>query len=115
MLANLRGIGMLRNHQRNLSGYKTKEIWSCYLSLISCDNALLFGKRTIVSADNRQCGQLSVRTIVSADNCQEDICQGAHLSKKSYFKIYHDGYRWKGLDFKIVNLQFILVVCEFKT
>ena len=67
--------------------------------------------RTIVSADNRQCGQLSVRTIVSADNCQEDICQGGHLSKKKYFKTYHVGYCWKGLDFKIVNLQFIVVVC----
>ena len=42
MLANLREIGMLRKQLRNLLGYKTKEIWSCYLSLISCDNALFF-------------------------------------------------------------------------
>ena len=55
-----------------------------------------------------------MRTIVSADNCQEDICQGGHLSKKKYFKTYHVGYRWKGLDFKIVNLQFFLMVCELK-
>ena len=64
--------------------------------------------------DSRQCGQSSVRKIISADNCQGDICQGGHLSKKNYFKTYHVGYCWKGLDFKIVNLQFIVVVCEFK-
>ena len=70
------------------------------------------GKRTIVSAGNRQCGRLSVRTIVSADNCHEDICQGGHLSKNCFsLKTYHVGYRWRGLDFKIVDPQFIVVVC----
>ena len=53
--------------------------------------------------DNRNCGQLS-----------GDICQGGHLSKNNNFKTYHVGYRWKGLDFKILNLPFILVVYEFK-
>jgi hypothetical protein len=36
------------------------------------------------------------------------------LSKKIYFKTYHVGYRWKGLDFEIVNHPFILEVYEFK-
>ena len=39
------------------------------------------GKRTIVSADNCQCGQSSVRTIVSANNGQWDICSRQIISK----------------------------------
>ena len=51
-----------------------------------------------------------MRTIVSADNCQGDICQGGHLSKKNYFKIYHVWYRWKGLDIQVVILASNMVV-----
>ena len=58
-----------------------------------------YGKRTIVIADNHQCGQMSVWTIVSSENCQGDICQGGHLSNTIYAKTYHVWYRWKGLDF----------------
>ena len=81
-------------------------------TIVSADNRQCrqSSVRTIVSADNRQCGQLSVRTIVSADNCQGDICQEGHLSKNKYFKTYRVGYRWKGLDFLILNLIFVLVV-----
>ena len=59
----------------------------------------MYLKCEICEEDNRQCSQLSVRTFVSDDNCQEDIFQGGPLSKKMYYKTYHDGYRWKGLDF----------------
>ena len=69
--------------------------------------------------DNRQCGQSSVRTIASADNCHCGQLSGGHLSgrtfvQENYFKTYHVGYRWKGLDCNIVNLPFILVVDKFK-
>ena len=69
----------------------------CLLTLIRPVN-------NIREEDNRQCGQSSVRTIVSADNCQcgqlsGDSCQGGHFSNTIYFKTYHVWYRWKGLDF----------------
>ena len=69
--------------------------------------------------NNKARGQSSVRTIVSIDNCQCGQLSGGHLSgrtfvQENYFKTYHVGYRWKGLDCNIVNLPFILVVDKFK-
>ena len=34
--------------------------------------------------DNRQCGQSSVRTIVSADNCQCGQLSGGHMSGRTF-------------------------------
>jgi hypothetical protein len=43
--------------------------------------------RTIVSADNRQCGQLSVRTIVRRTFVREDICPRKIISTHIMFGI----------------------------